>query len=91
MRASFIIKVLECQPTSAERIQFRNRHFAIPNEVADVGDDQQLPTFLGERVMGNLKMHESGGHHLNPKRNLKSLKVGQADITRLLTWYLIQW
>lgn len=32
---------------------------------------------LGERVMGNFKMDESGQQHLNSKINLKALKVGQ--------------
>lgn len=32
---------------------------------------------LGERVMGNFKMDESGQQQLNSKINLKALKVGQ--------------
>lgn len=31
-------------------------NFAIPSETVDVGNDQWLPKFLGERVMGNFKM-----------------------------------
>lgn len=88
---TFHLKGLECLPTNAERIKFRNHHFATPDETVDVGSGQQLLMFLGERVMGNLAMNESGGRHLYRKRNSKSLKVGRDDIMCLLMWYLIQW
>ena len=42
-------------------IGFRNHHFAIPNEIVDVGKDyQRLLPFLGERSTENLKMDGSG-------------------------------
>lgn len=39
-------------------IEFRNHHFVILNEIVDGGNGhQRLFTFLGERLMGNLKTY----------------------------------
>lgn len=64
MRASSIKKKREFQPINAERmIGFRNHHFAIPNEIVDIGKDhQRMLTVVSsrERSIENLKMDGSG-------------------------------
>lgn len=67
-----------------ERENLAITNFAISIEIVNVGNDQWLPKFLDERVMGNFKMEESGERHLNPKINLKSLRVGQ--LTLCVSW-----